>query len=85
MKSAFYILLLICIAMCGFAEIATWTTCGITGVMVFLAGGVFCLTQKYRLIRRHTKFIRNLVSIVTVIALVAEEIHVGRGDVDSWL
>lgn len=85
MKSAFYILLLICISMCGFAEIATWTTCGITGMMVLLASGIFYFAQKYRLIRRHTKFIRNFVSIVTVIALVAEEIHIGRGDADSWL
>lgn len=85
MRFAFYILLFICIAMCGFAEVATWITCMEAGIMILLALILHICAQKSRRIRRKLPLFRNVAACVSVIALVAEEIHVGRGDVDSWL
>lgn len=85
MRSAFYLLILICLAMCGLASIATWLSCGITSAAVLFAALLNALAPRYRRLKRFKLSLSALLTATTLIALIAEEWHVGRGDYDSWL
>jgi len=85
MRIAFYILVLISLVMCGLAHIATWITCLIAVGGTALACLLNLFKERSRNLRRFARPVGLLIFASTIVAFILEELHVGRGDPDSWL